>query len=45
LEGIAVRPYKVLITLEVLRLPRPAVRERQMVIVFLESLSADPLSE
>ena len=36
------RPYRVLITHEVLTLEKPAGRDRERIIRFLESLSADP---
>jgi hypothetical protein len=36
------RPYKVLITHEVLSLPRPSVQDRNPILAFLNSLCADP---
>jgi hypothetical protein len=40
-----VKPYKVLITLDVLKLPRPSAPERHRLIAFLESLSAGPFQK
>ena len=36
------RPYQVLITHEILSLPRPSARERHNILSFLESLSDNP---
>jgi hypothetical protein len=35
-------PYKVLITHEVLSLPRPSASEQQKILAFLESLTSNP---
>lgn len=36
------QPYKVLISIEVLQLERPARRERERILAFLESLADNP---
>lgn len=36
------RPYRVLISIEVLQLERPSRRERDSILSFLETLSSDP---
>jgi hypothetical protein len=40
-----VRPYKVLITHEVLTLPRPSPRDRQKILQFLDDLSRNPFQK
>jgi hypothetical protein len=40
-----VRPYKVLVTHEVLSLPRPSTRDRQRIFSFLESLADNPFQK
>ncbi len=35
-------PYKVLVTHEILSLPRPSAAQRQKMLAFLESLSGNP---
>ena len=39
------RPYKVLVTHEVLSLPRPSTRDRQRIVSFLESLADNPFQK
>ena len=39
------RPYKVLITHEVLSLPRPSAQDRQKILSFLESLCSNPFQK
>jgi len=39
------RPYKVLITHEVLSLPRPSVQNRNRILSFLDGLCADPFQK
>lgn len=36
------QPYKVLVTIEFLQLQRPAPREREQILAFLESLADNP---
>ena len=39
------RPYKVLVTHEVLSGPRPAIRDRQRILAFLQGLADNPFQK
>lgn len=41
MEGLALQPYKVLVTIEVLQMERPNGAERHRILSFLESLADD----